>query len=281
MRSTPGPQARGCPPRRRPGTSGIGTGGRNGGIAAPAEAMLHQPGGAVRALQPMPAMPAQRQRRIAAAIEEQHRLLPRRQRLAHASTAAARGSAALRRRRGADRSPRTRGIGRRHARSAGPAAVAPGFDIGQASRGGRGGNEHDRNARRSRAHDRHVARVVDHAVLLLKGGLVLLIDDDEAEIREGQEQRRSRADDDPRRSLGDRAPGRPALDMRQVGMPRRRLRAEARSKRCSHCAESAISGSSTRTWSRPRARRRPPRNRPLFYPRRQRHRSVSPKKLRR
>src|ERR1700759_1248930 len=38
--------------------------------------VLDQPGGAVGALHPVAAMAAQRQRRIAAAVEEQHRLLP-------------------------------------------------------------------------------------------------------------------------------------------------------------------------------------------------------------
>ena len=36
--------------------------------------------------------------------------------------------------------------------------------------------------------------MVDHAVLLLEGGLVLLIDHDQAEIGEGQEQRAAGAD---------------------------------------------------------------------------------------
>ena len=48
----------------------------------PAEqAMLDQPGGAVRAFEPMAALPAKRQRRVAPAIEEQHGLLARHQRL--------------------------------------------------------------------------------------------------------------------------------------------------------------------------------------------------------
>ena len=42
---------------------------------APAEAVLDQPGGAVRALEAMAAGPAQRQRRIAAPVEEEQRLL--------------------------------------------------------------------------------------------------------------------------------------------------------------------------------------------------------------
>ncbi len=44
-------------------------------LEAAHQAMLDQPGRAVRAFQPMAAAPAQGQRRIAAAVEEQHRLL--------------------------------------------------------------------------------------------------------------------------------------------------------------------------------------------------------------
>ena len=57
------------------------------------------------------------------------------------------------------------------------------------------------------AHDRHVAGVVAHAVLLLVGGIVLFIDDNEAEIGVRQEQRRARADDDGNFAVGDRLPG--------------------------------------------------------------------------
>ena len=48
----------------------------------------------------------------------------------------------------------------------------------------------------SRAHHRHVARVINDAVLLLVGAFVLLVDDDEPKVGEGQKQRRARADDD-------------------------------------------------------------------------------------
>src|SRR3954469_24709978 len=48
-----------------------------------AEAVLNQPGRALRALDALAAAPAQRDRRIAAAIEEQQRLLPRGQGLLH------------------------------------------------------------------------------------------------------------------------------------------------------------------------------------------------------
>ena len=46
------------------------------------------------------------------------------------------------------------------------------------------------------AHHRHVARLIDDAILLLERLLMLLIDDDQAEIAERQEQGRARADHD-------------------------------------------------------------------------------------
>ena len=46
------------------------------------------------------------------------------------------------------------------------------------------------------AHHRHVSGIVEHPVLLLVGRIVLLVDDDQAEILERQEQRRARAGDD-------------------------------------------------------------------------------------
>jgi len=54
--------------------------------------------------------------------------------------------------------------------------------------------------------NRHVAGLVGDAVLLLVGLVVLLIDDDEAEIGEGQKQCRASADHQLRLVLGDGAP---------------------------------------------------------------------------
>ena len=77
------------------------------------------------------------------------------------------------------------------------------------------------------AHYRHVAGVIDHPLLLLERGLVLLVDDHQAEIGEGQEQGGPRADHHRGRALGRRPPGDPARARRQVGMPDRRGDAEA------------------------------------------------------
>ena len=78
------------------------------------------------------------------------------------------------------------------------------------------------------AHHRHVAGVVVHAVLLLVGGVVLFIDDDQSEIGIRQEQSRARADDDGHLAFGDSPPGARALARRQFGVPFRRSHAETR-----------------------------------------------------
>ena len=85
--------------------------------------------------------------------------------------------------------------------------VAAGLDVGQRLERGRGGCEHDGGAGQLRADHGHVAGVVDDPVLLLEGGVVLLVDDDEAQFREGQEEGRARAHHDPDLALRHRPPG--------------------------------------------------------------------------
>ena len=107
-----------------------------------------------------------------------------------------------------------------------PIATARGIDARFDRR--RCGCEHDACVFKSCAHDRHVARVVGNAVLLLVGGLMFLIDDDEAKIAEGQEQRRARAGDNlhfaRRRTTPDARP----LSRRHARMPFGGFRAKAR-----------------------------------------------------
>ena len=78
-----------------------------------------------------------------------------------------------------------------------------------------------------RAHHRHVARVVAHAVVLLEADLVRFVDHDQAQPGIGQEQGGARADDDLRLPAGDRAPGAAALGRLERGMPDDRRRTEA------------------------------------------------------
>ena len=57
---------------------------------------------------------------------------------------------------------------------------------------------------------------------------MLLVDDDEAEVRERQKQRRTRADDNPRLPARRRGPDALALALRQAGVPFGRPSAETR-----------------------------------------------------
>jgi hypothetical protein len=57
---------------------------------------------------------------------------------------------------------------------------------------------------------------------------VLLVDHDQPQLAERQEERRARADDEPRRALGDRAPGPPPGRLGDAGVPFRRRGAEPR-----------------------------------------------------
>src|ERR1700722_6598681 len=137
----------------------------------PAETVIDQPGVAVRAGKAEAAGPAERERRIAAAIEEKQRLLAALERAPDRAGERGRDEAAGRRALAAqiDR------LDRRHALAAetlrqGAAliAAAPCVDLGLERRRRR--RQHHRDAGDVAAHDRHVAGVVAHAVLLLVGG---------------------------------------------------------------------------------------------------------------
>ena len=75
----------------------------------------------------------------------------------------------------------------------------------------RGGCEHHHGARQPGAHDADVAGIVAEPVLLLVRGVVLLVDDDEAEPRKRSEDRRACADDHRRIAVADASPLVPAL----------------------------------------------------------------------
>ena len=174
----------------------------------PPEAMIDQPGVAVRAGEPMAAAAAERERRKAAAVEEQQRLLAALDRGLHRFREPRRDEAAARRALAlqVDRLDAGQMLAAEALRQVQPlVAAAPRIDLGLDRRRRR--RQHDRDAGDARAHHRHVAGVVAHAVLLLVGGVVLLIDDDQAEIGIGQEQRRARADRDRRLARRHRRPG--------------------------------------------------------------------------
>ena len=147
----------------------------------------------------MSAGPAQRQRRVAAAVEEQQRLLAPLDRSLDLRSepwrdeAAARGLLAAQIDRldmGHVRTPEPRR--QHHALIAALARIDFGLDRRRC------GGQDDRDLREMRAHHRHVARVVMCPVVLLVGLIVLFIDHDQAETGIGHEQRGARADDDRR-----------------------------------------------------------------------------------
>ena len=90
--------------------------------------------------------------------------------------------------------------------------------------------------------------MIEDAVLLLVAGVMLFVDDDQAEVSERQEQRRAGADDDLRfadaAALPDAARGCGA----DAGMPFSGAAPKRASKRATNCAVSAISGIRTRVW---------------------------------
>ena len=105
-------------------------------------------------------------------------------------------------------------------------AVAALLGVDQALDRGRGRAQHHGRLPEMAAHHRHVARLIGDALLLLVALVVLLIDDDQAEIGEGQEQSRAGADHELRLVLGHGAPDAAALRCRNAGMPLGRAGAE-------------------------------------------------------
>ena len=108
--------------------------------------------------------------------------------------------------------------------------VAPGLGIGQALQAGRGADQHAGGLGKPRPHHGHVAGVVDHALLLLEGGLVFLVHHHQAKVGVGQEQRRARPDQHLHLTLRHGAPGVPPGLAGQLAVPQRRRHAEARAE---------------------------------------------------
>ena len=84
----------------------------------------------------------------------------------------------------------------------------------------RRGAEHHRHAPLPRAPDRDVAAMVANAVLLLERRIVLLVDDDEPEPRQGREDREPRAEDEIGRAARRLAPVAQALARREPAVQR-------------------------------------------------------------
>ena len=197
-------------------------------VEAAAIAVLDQPGRALRAIDAMAAGAAQRERRVAAAVEVEQRLLLRGERLGHGlDEDGGEPFAALGRMLAQVDGRHVRQLGARIAAGQVHVAVAAGAGVDVAFDRGRGGGEDDRELGEIAAHDGHVAGLVVDAVLLLEAGVVLLVDDDQAELAVGQEESGAGADDDTRLASGRRAPGACALARRQGRVPFHRRAAEA------------------------------------------------------
>ena len=192
-----------------------------------AESVLDQPGRAVRAFELEAAFPAERHRRIAATVQEQQRLLAAPERLGDRIDENRREPApAL----GRICAHVDRGDGGKTGGLVADAkpdmAIAALLGVDQALDRGRGRAQHDGATAERAPHHSHVARLIGDALLLLVALVVLLIDNDEAEIGEGQEQGRARADHELRLVLGNRPPDAAAKRRRHAGMPFGWTRAE-------------------------------------------------------
>ena len=105
--------------------------------------------------------------------------------------------------------------------------ITPGPRILPALEGRRRGAEHAQPPFQPRAHDRDGTGVVTRHIGLLVAALVLLVDDDRAQIPDRREHRRARADRDPLPPLAQAAPGVEAFPVREPGVQHGDLVAEA------------------------------------------------------
>ena len=105
--------------------------------------------------------------------------------------------------RGQDRVPRAlRHLDARPGDAAVRAAAAAVEGLGR----GRSGAQHERTPIAARHLGSHLARMVARAGTLLVAGLVLLVDDDEAQVAERAKERRAGAHDHARGTAGDHIP---------------------------------------------------------------------------
>src|SRR6266849_9546085 len=167
-------------------------------LQPPEEAVLDEPRRAVRASHAMAAGVTKRQRRVAPSVQEQQDLFTGGQGLTDRGDQRWREKALSRRLVAAqidrlnDRQQRaTVTIGKVDA------VVTLVLDIGERFERRCCRDENDGNAGERAAHHGHVAGVINYAVLLLEGAVMLLVDDDEAEFGKRREQCRACADHDP------------------------------------------------------------------------------------
>ncbi len=150
-----------------------------------AEAVLDEPGCAIRTLEAMPAGAAERQRRIAAPVEKEQRLLAGGKRLADGGGQRRRKPFSARRRHAPqiDRFDR-RQFGAAETRGEPQVFVAALLGIDARFDRRRRRSEDHRGLVDLATHHRHIARMIGDAIILLIGRLVLLIDDKHGEVAE-------------------------------------------------------------------------------------------------
>ena len=215
----------------------------------------HQVRGAAPAARDPAAGRAGQHRRVAAPVEEHQALLAALEPLAQRGEQRARtGRPATSR--GACRRSAHVGMASATARSRQfEQAVAPGLRVhGKGFQRGRGRAEHDRDVALLGAPDRDVARRIAQAVLLLEGGVVLFVDDDQLQARQRHEHRQPRAEHDvgaPFRAIEETARARARRPCR-CGRETTCAPGKRAATRPSSCGVSAISGTSISAWP-PRA----------------------------
>ena len=190
--------------------------------------------------------PALRVVRVAAAVQEQHRLLaalePLRQRLAQRPRQQRVAGALAPQVHDPHRGQRPRV----HARGQPQQPVLAARGVGQRLEARRGRAQHHRDAEQLRAAHGHVAPVVAQHLALLVGGLVLLVHDDEPEVRQRREHRRARADHHVERAAAAPAPScAGARPPSGTSGARRRAAEKRRRNAATTCEPSATSGTST------------------------------------
>jgi hypothetical protein len=155
--------------------------------------VLHQPGRTVRAGEFVAAGFAQGKRSIAAAVEEQHRLFACRQRAFQCDAQRRRQPLRLLLRIDSVSflpqidQPHFGHLGHAMPRRQLQMRVAPALGIDEAFQRRRRAGQNHRTILDSRPHHRHVAGVIDGALLLLEGLLMFFVDDDQAQFGERQE----------------------------------------------------------------------------------------------
>ena len=115
----------------------------------------------------------------------------------------------------------------------------PGASILPAFERWRGRTQHHRGPGQLGAHHGHVARVVARGFFLFVALVVLLVDEDEAEIRRGRKDGGARADDDGRVAAANAAPLLAAFIGREGGVEQRDLLPEGLIEQAGHLRREA------------------------------------------